>query len=91
MACSANRFDPLPADAAFAEMNLRMLVLTGGRERTLGEYQDLAGTAGLRVAAVHRAADGPRDHRVPRVLGLSPASVCWCGSLHDFRLTNQYQ
>jgi hypothetical protein len=41
------------ADAAFAEMNLRMLVLTGGRERTLDEYQDLAGTAGLRVVAVH--------------------------------------
>jgi O-methyltransferase domain len=47
------------ADAAFAEMNLRMLVLTGGRERTLDEYQDLAGTAGLRVVAVHQAADGP--------------------------------
>jgi 2,7-dihydroxy-5-methyl-1-naphthoate 7-O-methyltransferase len=46
------------ADAAFAEMNLRMLVLTGGRERTLDEYQDLAGTAGLRVVAVHQAADG---------------------------------
>jgi 2,7-dihydroxy-5-methyl-1-naphthoate 7-O-methyltransferase len=47
------------ADAAFAEMNLRMLVLTGGRERTLGEYQDLAGTAGLRVVAVHQAVGGP--------------------------------
>jgi 2,7-dihydroxy-5-methyl-1-naphthoate 7-O-methyltransferase len=40
-------------------MNLRMLVLTGGRERTLDEHQDLAGTAGLRVVAVHQAADGP--------------------------------
>ncbi|HEY7261361.1 MAG TPA: methyltransferase [Trebonia sp.] len=47
------------ADAAFAEMNLRMLVLTGGRERTLGDYQDLAGTAGLRVVAVHKAAGIP--------------------------------
>lgn len=41
--------DPL----GFAEMNLRMLVLCGGRERTLEDYRALVGTAGLRVEAVH--------------------------------------
>jgi len=39
--------------AAFAEMNLRMLVLTGGRERTIDDYPALAAGAGLRVTAVH--------------------------------------
>jgi 2,7-dihydroxy-5-methyl-1-naphthoate 7-O-methyltransferase len=39
--------------AAFAEMNLRMLVLTGGRERTIDDYSTLAAGAGLRVTAVH--------------------------------------
>jgi 2,7-dihydroxy-5-methyl-1-naphthoate 7-O-methyltransferase len=39
--------------AAFAEMNLRMLVLTGGRERTIDDYSALAAGAGLRVTAVH--------------------------------------
>ena len=39
--------------AAFAEMNLRMLVLTGGRERTVDDYSALAAGAGLRVTAVH--------------------------------------
>jgi 2,7-dihydroxy-5-methyl-1-naphthoate 7-O-methyltransferase len=39
--------------AAFAEMNLRMLVLAGGRERTIDDYSALAAGAGLRVAAVH--------------------------------------
>jgi 2,7-dihydroxy-5-methyl-1-naphthoate 7-O-methyltransferase len=39
--------------AAFAEMNLRMLVLTGGRERTIEDYSALAASAGLRVTAVH--------------------------------------
>ena len=39
--------------AAFAEMNLRMLVLTGGRERTLEDYSALAADAGLQVTAVH--------------------------------------
>jgi hypothetical protein len=43
--------------AAFAEMNLRMLVLAGGRERTLDDYAALAAGAGLRIAAVHRATD----------------------------------
>jgi hypothetical protein len=39
--------------AAFAEMNLRMLVLAGGRERTLDDYAALAADAGLRITAVH--------------------------------------
>lgn len=34
--------------------NLRMLAFTGGRERTLGDVEQLAARAGLRVAAVHR-------------------------------------
>jgi 2,7-dihydroxy-5-methyl-1-naphthoate 7-O-methyltransferase len=43
--------------ASFAEMNLRMLVLSGGRERTLDDYAALAAGAGLRVASVHQATD----------------------------------
>ena len=39
--------------AAFAEMNLRMLVLAGGRERAIGDYSALAAQAGLQVTAVH--------------------------------------
>jgi 2,7-dihydroxy-5-methyl-1-naphthoate 7-O-methyltransferase len=39
--------------AAFAEMNLRMLVLAGGRERTLEDYSALAADAGMQVTAVH--------------------------------------
>jgi hypothetical protein len=39
--------------AAFAEMNLRMLVLTGGRERTIDDYSALAAGAGLQVTAAH--------------------------------------
>ena len=39
--------------AAFAEMNLRMLVLAGGRERTINGYSALAAEAGLQVTAVH--------------------------------------
>ena len=35
-----------------AEMDLRMLVLCGGRERTLQEYTDLAAGVGLSVATV---------------------------------------
>jgi 2,7-dihydroxy-5-methyl-1-naphthoate 7-O-methyltransferase len=42
--------------AGFAEMNLRMLVLAGGRERTIDDYTALAASAGLRVAGVHRLA-----------------------------------
>jgi hypothetical protein len=38
--------------AAFAEMNLRMLVLAGGRERTIDDYSALAAGAGLQVTAV---------------------------------------
>lgn len=36
-----------------AEMDLRMLVLSGGRERTLEEYTGLASDAGLAVTDVH--------------------------------------
>jgi 2,7-dihydroxy-5-methyl-1-naphthoate 7-O-methyltransferase len=39
--------------ASFAEMNLRMLVLSGGRERTIEDYSALAADAGLQVTAVH--------------------------------------
>jgi hypothetical protein len=39
--------------AAFAEMNLRMLVLAGGRERTIDDYAALAASAGLQVAVTH--------------------------------------
>ena len=45
--------------AAFAEMNLRMLVLAGGRERTLDDYSVLATDAGLQVTAVRDI--GERD------------------------------
>jgi hypothetical protein len=45
--------------AGFAEMNLRMLVLAGGRERTIDDYSALAADAGLRVTAVHDI--GERD------------------------------
>lgn len=38
--------------AAFAEMNLRMLVLAGGRQREVDEYRALAAAAGLRVTDV---------------------------------------
>jgi hypothetical protein len=38
-------------------MNLRMLVLTGGRERTIDDYSALAADAGLRVTAVHEATE----------------------------------
>lgn len=43
--------------SGFAEMNLRMLVLTGGRERTIDDYSALADDAGLRVTAVHRSTE----------------------------------
>lgn len=39
-----------PAADSFTEMNLRMLVLLGGRERTVDEYTELARRAGLHVA-----------------------------------------
>ncbi|WP_198541281.1 methyltransferase [Parafrankia soli] len=46
---SAPEHDP----AGFAEMDLRMLVLAGGRERTLDDYAALATDAGLRVDKIH--------------------------------------
>ncbi|TXS35674.1 methyltransferase [Streptomyces sp. OR43] len=39
--------------AEFAEMDLRMLVLAGGRERSPGGYAALVSAAGLRVAGEH--------------------------------------
>lgn len=46
---SAEDGDP----AAYAEMNLRMLVLAGGRERDLAAYTALVSEAGLTVTDVH--------------------------------------
>jgi 2,7-dihydroxy-5-methyl-1-naphthoate 7-O-methyltransferase len=43
--------------ASFAEMNLRMLVLAGGRERTIDDYAALAASVGLQVAAIHHTAE----------------------------------
>ena len=43
--------------AAFAEMDLRMLVLTGGRERTIDDYSALTAGAGLQITAVHEIAE----------------------------------
>lgn len=48
------------APVAFASMDLLMLVLGHGRERTLIEYDDLAATADLTRTAVHQSAIGPR-------------------------------
>lgn len=45
--------------AMFAEMNLRMLVLSGGRERTVEDYIAIAAGAGLDAADVH---DTPLGH-----------------------------
>ncbi|MGH7676444.1 MAG: methyltransferase [Gemmatimonadales bacterium] len=52
--------------APFTAMDLRMLILTGGRERTLDEYAALARRAGLRV---HAATPTPVD---VHVIVLSP-------------------
>ncbi|NEW47364.1 methyltransferase [Nocardia cyriacigeorgica] len=46
-------YDSTGDPAAFAEMNLRMLVLSGGRERSIEAYTALAAEAGLSVAGVH--------------------------------------
>ncbi|HEX3960310.1 MAG TPA: hypothetical protein VHZ03_27345 [Trebonia sp.] len=43
--------------ASFAEMNLRMLVLAGGRERTINDYAALAASAGLQVTAIHHTTE----------------------------------
>jgi hypothetical protein len=44
--------------AMFAEMDLRMLVLAGGRERSVEQYGALAAAAGLQVAAVESTPTG---------------------------------
>ena len=36
-------------------MDLRMLAYTGGRERRLGDFEQLAANAGLRVSVAQRA------------------------------------
>jgi hypothetical protein len=38
-------------------MNLRMLVLAGGRERTINDYAALAASAGLQVTAIHHTTE----------------------------------
>jgi hypothetical protein len=43
--------------ASFAEMNLRMLVLAGGRERTIDDYTTLAASAGLHVTATRQTTE----------------------------------
>jgi hypothetical protein len=50
--------DTVPA--VFAAMDLLMLVLGHGRERTLAEYDAAAAAAGLRRAAIHTPTAGPR-------------------------------
>lgn len=47
--------------ASFTEMNLRMLVLVGGRQRTPDDHRTLAGAAGLRVTDLHTT---PLGHTV---------------------------
>jgi hypothetical protein len=44
--------------AMFAEMNLRMLVLAGGRERSVEQYEALAATAGLTATDVRTTSSG---------------------------------
>jgi O-methyltransferase len=44
--------------AMFAEMNLRMLVLSGGRERSIEDYRALAARAGLATTGVTTTASG---------------------------------
>jgi hypothetical protein len=41
----------------FAEMNLRLLLLSGGRERTIDDCSGLAAGACLQVTAVHTPPD----------------------------------
>ena len=45
---------------SFASMDLLMLVLGHGRERTLAEYDELAKAAGLARTAIHKPVIGPR-------------------------------
>ncbi|GAB2552134.1 methyltransferase [Kribbella endophytica] len=46
--------------AAFTAMDLIVLVLGHGRERTLAQYDELAAAAGLRRAGIHTPPAGPR-------------------------------
>jgi hypothetical protein len=40
------------------EMDLRMLVLAGGHERTLDDYAALTADAGLRTSKIHHEVEG---------------------------------
>ncbi|NEW26023.1 methyltransferase [Nocardia cyriacigeorgica] len=51
-------YDSAGDPASFAEMNLRMLLISGGRERSIEAYTALAGTAGLTVAGVRPTPQG---------------------------------
>lgn len=51
-------FDAGPDDAAGASPELLMLVLVGGKGRTLSEFRELAASAGLRVTRAGRNAAG---------------------------------
>jgi hypothetical protein len=55
--------------AMFAEMNLRMLVLSGGRERTVEDYIAIAAEAGLDLAGVHNT---PLGHIILDCTPLAP-------------------
>jgi hypothetical protein len=46
----------------FAEMNLRMLVLSGGRERTIEDYQTLAASGRTDNDRCHNDLVRPRRH-----------------------------
>ncbi|MBW8486446.1 methyltransferase [Actinomadura parmotrematis] len=45
-------------EAAATDEDLRILLLVGGRARTVEQFGAIAGDAGLRVASAHRNADG---------------------------------
>jgi hypothetical protein len=48
-----DRLDQSPAHRRIVSADLRMLIATGGRERTRGQYATLFEAAGLRLADVH--------------------------------------
>ncbi|WP_232485916.1 methyltransferase [Streptomyces fildesensis] len=59
--------------AGFAEMDLRMLVFAGGRERSVDEYSALAAGSGLHVAGVRTT---PLGHVVLDCVPQSAAATC---------------
>ncbi|MFI5711735.1 methyltransferase [Kribbella sp. NPDC051620] len=56
LVCEASDASP----AVFASMDLLMLVLGHGRERTLAQYDDVAAAAGLTRKAIYHPTAGPR-------------------------------